>query len=119
MTVHRLRLVYSSAGSEYFHNWLSTWFDSLSQWDLDGVENSAPDSQINRQGESYYTVDLAFDWSEDEELILDNLDQYLSSYCDWHRVGYHICDHDGETDGCSWDQSREDGSVPGFVPVMQ
>lgn len=55
--------------------------------------------------------------SEDRATLLDGLETALGSATEWHRLRYHICDHDDSTSnrgGCSWDETltREQGTVP-------
>jgi len=96
----------------------------MQPWGSGEVTNE-PTSLVNpadagEPGPEYYSGELAFDWSEDKAFILDNLDGYLSSYCDWHRIRYHVCDHDAtEPDSCNWDEVRESGTIPSDVPMFE
>ncbi|MFP4218810.1 MAG: hypothetical protein ACLFR6_08245 [Salinarchaeum sp.] len=121
MTAHRLRLVHSQSGADDFHAWLESWLTNMSPWDYPEVDNDLPTLREPVDGESYYQAELAFDWSEDESIILDNLDDYAASYCDWHRIGYHVCEHDeSDPTPCSWDTDlgRKSGSVPDHIPTF-
>lgn len=123
MVVHRVHLYYSTNGANSFHGWLSTWMTNMQPWTDDEVVNEVPsnmrNTNIDGDGVDYYAVQLAFEWTEDKSIILDQINGYLSSYCDWHRIGYHVCDHDEqERDGCSWDEVREGGSVPDDIPSL-
>lgn len=121
MPIHRTRLFYSTAGGGSFHGWLGTWLANMSPWEAPDVTNSVPNGPLSTvdSNTDYYAIELAFDWSEDKSHILDNLDQFLDAYCDWHRIGYHVCTHD-ETDPtpCTWEETRESGSVPAYVPSL-
>lgn len=101
MTIHRARLFYSTTGAASFHQWLSTWLTNMTPWEADEVGNEAP-SETSAAGvdggTEHYRVELAFEWSHDKAIIIQQLDQYLAAYCDWHRLGYHVCTHDGDTE---------------------
>jgi hypothetical protein len=120
MTVHRVRLLHSTAGKNDYHAWLNTWLTNMTPWSDPEVPNDLPSlrTQIDGSGE-WYQTELAFEWTEDRAIILDNLAQYASSYCDWHRIAYHVCTHDEENGGpCSWDEVRENGTIPSYVPTF-
>jgi|GEM_PF-4628109 len=120
MTIHRTRLFYSTTGASGFHGWLETWLTNMQPWTDSEVTNEVPSSTrspIDSDAE-YYQVELAFEWTEDRAHILDNLDQYLTSYCDWHRIGYHECTHDDNGGPCSWDERRQNGTVPDYIPEV-
>lgn len=122
MTIHRVRLYYSNTGATSFHGWLSTWLTNMQPWSGGEVANSVPDAPTSPFDSDlkYYSVELAFDWSEDKSIILDQLDGYVSAYCDWSRLGYHVCDHDeDDRTGCQWEEIRENGSVSSDVPVLE
>ncbi len=119
MTVHRVRLYHSTTGAGDFHAWIGQWLINMQPWADPEVTNELPEETTNREADSYYSGELAFEWSEDKAHILDNLDQYMASYCDWHRLGYHVCSHDEEPlTSCSWGEVRENGSVPSYIPEM-
>lgn len=119
MTIHRARLFYSTTGADSYHSWLSTWLVNMSPWESVEVTNEAPaDTFTPVGGDDCYRVEFGFEWSEDRAIILDNLDQYAASYCDWHRIGYHECTHDDNGGACSWDEQRENGTVPDYIPDM-
>jgi len=118
MTVHRVRLIHSTAGASSYHGWLDQWLTNMAPWTDPEVTNELPTlrEQVDGDGE-YYQTELAFEWSEDKATILDQLDQYAVAYCDWHRIGYHVCTHDEEEpQPCSWDEQRESGQVPDYIP---
>jgi hypothetical protein len=51
---------------------------------------------------------------------LDNINQYAASYCEWHRLAYHVCTHDeSNPQPCPWDDVRKNGSVPSHVPTFE
>jgi hypothetical protein len=115
--IHRIRLCYSTTGAASFNGWLETWLTNMEPWADPEVTNDVPTTTETIDGDVYHRGDLAFEWTEDRAIILDQLDQYLAAYCSWHRIGYHECGHDEENGGpCSWDEQRESGAVPGYVP---
>jgi len=53
--------------------------------------------------------------------LLDDLEARLQSFQGglWYRVGYHECSQDEENPTpCSWEQTRENGSVPDDIPEL-
>lgn len=119
MTAHRIRLIHSTTGASAYHDWLDTWLTNMSPWDYPEVDNDLPTLRETVDGDEYYQTELAFDWSEDRATILDQLDQYAASYCKWHRIGYHECDHDeDDPQPCSWDEVVEHGDVPDDIPTF-
>jgi len=123
MTAHRVRLFYSTTGASGFHDWLSVWLTNMGPWASDEVTNEVPQNTVTAgvdgTGTEYYRVELAFDWTEGKAIILDNLDGYAASYCDWHRIGYHVCTHDdADTQPCSWETTRESGTPPQDIPTL-
>jgi len=120
MTVHRIRLYHSTAGAQSYHDWLETWLINMEPWADPEVSNDVPTlrEQMGRGGQ-YYQTELAFEWSEDRAIILDQLSQYAASYCDWYRIGYHECAHDDDdAEPCSWDEQRENGTAPDHIKDM-
>lgn len=119
MTIHRVRLFHSTDGASGFHGWLDTWLTNMEPWADSEVENTLPTERDPIDGDTaYYQTELAFEWSEDRAHILNNLDQYATSYCSWHRIGYHECTHDADGGPCSWDEQRENGTVPEYITDM-
>ena len=119
MTIHRVRLYHSTTGASSYHGWLDQWLLNMSPWEDPEVTNELPTLREHLEtGAEYYQTEIAFEWSEDRAIILDNLDQYAASYCDWHRIGYHVCTHDDNGGPCSWDEQRQNGSVPNYIPDM-
>jgi len=118
MVSHRIRIWHSETGSSGYHGWLDTWLTNMQPWSHDEVDNTLPELTSDIDGNNqYYQGELAFDWNEDKAIILDNLDQYMASYCDWHRLKYHVCEHDEENGGaCNWEETRENGTVPSYIP---
>lgn len=119
MTAHRIRLFHSISEADSYHDWLETWLTNMSPWDYPDVDNTVPELQTDMDGNEYYATELAFDWSHDKAILLDNLSGYADSYCSWNRIGYHVCDHDEDSPtACSWEEIRENGTVPNYVPTL-
>lgn len=120
MTAHRVRIFHSTAGSDSYHTWSDQWLLNMSPWSYPEVDNDLPTQTTTIDGDlTYYHGELAFDWSEDKAIIFDQLDQYAASYCDWHRIGYHACTHDEDNpQPCSWDETRENGTIPDDTPTF-
>jgi hypothetical protein len=120
MKVHRVRLYHSTAGSQSYHNWLDQWLLNVDAALQSEVDNEPPTlrKQIDGGGE-WYQGDLAFDWDGGKANILDNIEQYADSYCDWFQIEYHECSHD-ETDAtaCSVQEIRKNGTIPNYVPTI-
>jgi hypothetical protein len=117
MVIHRVRVRYSEAGASSFNTWLDTWLTNMSPWSE--RENTVPllrdASSVNT---AYYGGDLTFSWSEDAAIIKDQLSGYMSAYCDWSILGYHVCTHDESTpQPCGWDDVVRDGAVPAEVSL--
>lgn len=119
MTIHRVKLVYPESTGAGFESWLSVWLTNMQPWAA--RENTVPELTEplpDSPAEPHYRGDLTFEWSEDKAIIVDNINQYLRSYAPWHRLGYHVCDHDETTrDGCSWDDIREGGTPPDWATL--
>lgn len=119
MTAHRIRLYHSTQGAQSYHAWLDQWLTNMSPWECPEVTNDLPaeSDRIGADAATCYVGDLAFHWdAEDKAIILDQLSQYAAAYCDWHRIGYHVCDHDAaESTPCAWESTRESGTVPEYI----
>jgi len=118
MSIHRIRLFHSTQGAQAYHDWLETWLTNMQSWDADEVTNTAPTERdpLADGASPYYSGDLAFAWSEDRAVIEDQLSQYAAAYCDWYRLGYHVCTHDeDEPQPCTWDSVNESGVVPDHI----
>jgi len=120
MTVHRFRVIHSTTGAESYHNWLHQWLLNVDAALQSSVSNESPKLVDAFDGSgTWYQGDLAFDWAEGKANIFDNIELYADSYCDWHRIGYHECSHDEtEITSCSWQEVRESGTIPSYVPDM-
>lgn len=119
MTIHRVRLFHSPTGADSYHGWLDTWLTNMEPWSDPEVTNNLPTQRSPIGSDvTYYQTELEFEWSEDRAIILDQLDGYARSYCDWHRIGYHECAHDDNDGSCSWDEQRGSGTVPSVIADM-
>jgi hypothetical protein len=120
MVVHRFRIYHSTAGATGFKDWFRQYTRNVNAA-LDEElteEDTTLRDPIEPQRDSYYVGDFAFEWSEGKQNLYQNFDGYAASYCDWHRIGYHECTHDGRGGPCSWDEQRQNGSVPSFIEDM-
>lgn len=119
MTVHRVRLYHSTTGASSYHDWLSQWLNNVDAALQSEVDNEPPilREQTGSERDDYYMGDLAFHWNEGKAHILDNLDLYAASFCDWHRILYESCTHDegDERESCSRDEKRENGTIPDYI----
>ena len=118
MVVHRFRLYHSTTGAQSLHDWLGQFTLNVNAALGNELSEDLPTLTETIDGETYYQGDLAFEWSEGKAQLFDNFDAYAASYCDWHRIGYHECTHDGTGGPCSWDEQRESGTVPSHIPDM-
>mgnify|MGYP000182063460 CR=1 FL=1 len=116
MSIHRVRLTYSESGAQSFNGWLETYLTNMEPWSE--RENAVPtlrDEQIS-DTPAHYSGDLTFAWSEDKSIIKDQLWGYLTAYCDWGVLRYHVCDHDSENPTpCEWEETNTHGAVPDGV----
>jgi hypothetical protein len=117
--IHKIYLKYSIDAAPEFHDWLSTWLTNMQTWNSDGVDNSVPDSPTEIAGydEEIYVLQLAFDWSEDESIIIDQIAGYLSSYATDYQIGYHECPHDGEGNECRWRVVASSQNPPVYIQI--
>jgi len=120
MVVHRFRIYHSTAGASSYMD----WFEQLTL-----NVNAALGNELTRESttlrepiddarDNYYAGDFAFEWEEGKENLYQNFNQFAQSYCQWHRIGYHECTHDGTGGPCSWDEQREAGTVPAYIEDM-
>jgi hypothetical protein len=120
MSVHRVRIWHSQAGAASFHGWLDVWLTNMTPWASDEVTNTLPALVEPIDGDAHYRGELAFAWTEDKAIIMDQLVGYLSAYCDWHQIAYHVCTHDeADPTPCAWDDVNRDGTLPDAVPTIE
>jgi hypothetical protein len=124
MSVHRIHLFYSAAGSTAFHNWLADWDDARDGDTGDELTNEIPDAPVTPRDDSnaeYYSATLSYDFGEPPTEVLREPYHALTDHCDWGRLGYHECDHDeSDPEPCAFtsDHVLEDGAVPDHVPTF-
>lgn len=128
MVIHAIDFACDKKTSDTFvggtNSYVSVWLTNYIAWEPDGnlTQSNDPPSVVNTEldGSSldYYRGGVwRFDWSESKAQLLDNLEGQANAYCDWYRIRWHECDHDEDDDrGCSWDEVRSDGPVPGGIP---
>lgn len=120
MTTHMIR-VWSEPPNNTNHlnrmqtaceDWAARYSETLTTQRLT-LSHSEPDES---EGDVDYTTGYwRFDWSEDATALLDDLEADLQGEVDWARIRYHSCNHDDPDSagsGCSWEETREFGSVP-------
>jgi hypothetical protein len=126
MAVHKIRLFYSVAGGDEFHEWLEDWHKSVSTQTADLITNETPDapvSQLRSDVTEYYTVSFTYPSDENPKEILKQPHQKLVECCDWSKVGYHECDDvpDNSTKSdCHYpdDKIYRDGDIPEHIPSL-
>ena len=113
MSLHRVRLEYEQTGGEQFNEWVAVWLTNMSPWaDRENTVPALVDSTLT-DAPAHYRGDFTFAWSEDKSIIMDQLWGYLTAYCSWARLQYHVCDHDEENrGGCAWQETNEHGTIP-------
>jgi hypothetical protein len=121
MSVHRMRLCYSTSGAESFRTWFTNWQLNTHTETDDGVTNEIPDSPWNPSpaiGDPHYRVDLSFPESKNAAKLIQEISDALAGYCEWSRLAYHQCPHEKVSPNeCVW-KTQEDpgtGTVPGYV----
>lgn len=103
---------------------IQNWVDNYSEWTGDPVTHELVETNaaMDDSGTTYLRGDWRFhDQGEAATDILDDLSSRLQSINSglWHRLGYHVCDHDEATaTACSWDQTLEWGTVPNDIPTF-
>jgi len=118
MSVHSIKIVASKSISlDDAQMYVEAWIDNhefrsnVGYSDL-GVVNTKMDGS----GTDYFQGRWRFDFQEDKASLLDEIDQTLANYVDWHKVEYHICDHDDPSGGCDSDTvERSNGTIPDGV----
>jgi hypothetical protein len=122
--IHRIRLYYSTTGSDAFHDWLTTWKADLDGDTADAVENNIPDASMSPRNNDLecYAVSMTFASHEDPLVVLEDPYGKLVECCEWSRAGYHACQHDEANPGdCTWKAENippDNGTVPDPVPAF-
>lgn len=104
---------------------VNNWVSNYSEWTADPTEHTLTETNtaIDGSGTKYVRGDWRFErQGEDPTDILTDLSDRLQPIQGglWHRLGYHICDHDEETrQPCSWDETAEWGTVPSDIPAFE
>lgn len=120
MTKHMTRL-YIEPPNGNAQNAIDNWVQNHNEWTDDPVEHTVSETQLDEDdsGSVAVTADYRFVQEETPTALLDDLESKLNSFQSglWYRVGYHECDHDEENvSGCSWEEVRENGTIPSYVP---
>ncbi len=129
MTVHMVRVLCEPPKGDA-ENAIQNWVENYTEWDGDTEEHSI--SEINTQDDGSGVQYLRGDWrfvqnGEEPTNILGDLSERFQSVQGglWHRLGYHVCDHDEAvgTECPPWDDSHDDveieqwGDVPAEVSL--
>jgi len=121
MTVHMVR-VFVEPPKGNAESAVDNWVANYSEWTADPVEHRLrkTTTELDGGGTTHLRGDWRFeDQGEDPTAILSDLSDRLGQFQGglWHRLGYHVCDHDdSDRGGCSWDEVVESGNVPGDIP---
>jgi hypothetical protein len=124
VTVHRIKLYYSTTDAEMFHSWLTDWDASRDGDTGDEVTNEIPDVPVTprvKSNDEYFSATLSYDFAEPPTEVLKEPYHALTEHCDWSRVGYHECDHDeSNPEPCAFIDYHvlEDGTVPDHIPTF-
>lgn len=124
MAVHMVR-VFVELPKGNAENAIQNWVDNYTEWTADPVEHSLTETttELDGGGTQYLRGDWRFIQNgETPTDMLRDLSDRLQSFQGglWHRLGYHVCDHDeGGSAGCSWDQKQEFGTIPTDVPDFE
>lgn len=114
MTVHKFEVCTSTnftlqQARDAVSNWIGNHEETLTPRKVNiREENTNPDGS----GTDYYRGMLNFLITEDKQALIDEAVSDIGANCDWYRIRYHECDHDSVEDGCGWNETYTDGSVP-------
>lgn len=120
MTVHMVRM-YVEPPKGGADTAVDNWVSNHNEWTSNPVDHSLTETnaEIDGSGTTYVRGDYQFIQEETVTSLLDDLENNLQSIQSglWYRIGYHVCTHD-ESDGtgCSWENTRENGTVPSDIP---
>jgi hypothetical protein len=122
--IHKIRLYYSTTGSQTFHDWLTDWNATKDGDTNDAIDNSIPANTTTPEDRNieYYTETLTYQSSHDPTVLLEGPYTKLTEVCGWARVGYHKCDHDNpqKSHDCSFNDADiyEHGDIPDAIPSL-
>lgn len=113
--------VSADADPYLLESYIPTWLTTHTAWaDADNQPPQPANTELNGVGTEYYSADWRFAWSASKSVLLSNLTAYTASYAPWHRIGYHVCDHDSDTPvGCAWNDKDENGDIPADIPDFE
>lgn len=120
MTVHMVRLFLEPPRGEA-DSAVDNWVQNHNEWTDDPVDHSLIET-TDEDGNTMVVGDYRFVQDSTVTELLDTLEDRLSSLQGglWYRIGYHACTHDeDDPQPCSWDEKRENGTVPDFVPSIE
>ena len=111
MTVHMVR-VHLEPPKRDVETAVNQWVANHPEWTADPVEHTLTTVETG-DGTEHVLGNYRFEQSTGQTALLDDLEARLSTLQVWYRIQYHICDYDEpEPDGCTWDETRESGTVP-------
>lgn len=123
MTVHMFRVFVSQSDSSLTETELQAtvedWISEYTKWDgqSQSFEITLSQGIPGDSDTTHYRGEFRFEKGDTKDNILQKLTDKLDNKVDWYRIGYHECYHD-DTGPCSWNDTVQDGSVPGYVPDM-
>jgi hypothetical protein len=122
MAKHMIRLFFEPPVGDA-ESAIDNWVTNFTEWKSDPVEHTLTqrNTEYDGSGTEYVAGSYRFYQSDDKVALLDDFENRLQSIQGglWYRIGYHICDHDeDDRGGCSWDDKRENGTIPSDIPNL-
>lgn len=122
MTVHMVRVCIEAPNGEAA-NAVDNWVTNHTVWESDPVNHTLGEVTVPPDGTTYLRGNYRFVQDVTATALLDDLESRLQSLQNgrWYRIGYHACDHhplDEPPTPCSWEQTREHGTVPSDIPTF-
>jgi len=121
MTVHMIRLFVDSS-VDNVENVIDNWVQNHNTWDGESVSQPLTNAPVGANGDGEYLLG-SYRFTQDSTAtdLLDDIEIQLSALQGevWYRIGYHQCPHDeANPQDCSWEQTRENGTVPDSIPSL-
>lgn len=124
MSVHMVRAFVEKPAGELSAA-VDDWAANFEPWDGDRVSHGLTErnTELNGSGIDYICGEWRFRRNgEVPSGILNSISTELDGFDGglWHRIGYHVCDHDEDfATPCAWDEVIESGSIPSGVPTIE
>lgn len=121
MTKHMVRL-YAEPPKGEVDTAINNWVSNFNEWTGAPEEHSLTEGNTELDGSG--TQHIRGSWyfhddSDSKTALLDDVESKLQAVVSWYRIGYHVCDHDASNPSrCSWDDTREYGTVPSDIPTF-